>query len=122
MAEIRNNGLNSVNQVKNLKFKGNQPALEKAADESKQINDLGNNPADMVGRTQVKKYEAPSFNGQALDPKLIQRLSGDISKLDQNPELVKKSDLVFQGALDKGYSYEDAVKMQNEFVNELSSK
>ncbi len=109
-------------------FKGKNTHESELEKLTKEINDLGNNPTDYIGRSQVRKYEAPSFNGEALDPKLIARLQGDLSALKQNPELLASSDVFFEGALAQakkdGYAdpYARAVELQRGYVNEFGAK
>ncbi|MCR4880754.1 MAG: hypothetical protein K6A44_02225 [bacterium] len=77
----------------------------------KEIDNLDNAHAALVGRSMVKKYSGtPKFDG-----KLVASVKEDLAALDANYEKNKKSVAIEDLALQRGIPYEQAMKMGEEF-------
>lgn len=119
MADIPQDGMRPgrINK-QNFKFKGQETAkpVPQETEEIKKDVDLRNDPAQFLGRSLInsKKFNPAAFKGE-----VYQNLQKDLEVLKENPELVEKSDKVFEKALSDGKDYEDAAKIQNGFVEEF---
>jgi len=118
MSEIHNDGI-KFNARKDISFKGQnkQPIQEeKKPVETVNSDDLTKNPTEYIGRSQVKKLNKP-----VSAKNLEQYVVDDLKVLRENPELVFKSDELFEKALEAGKSYPEAIAIQAGFVEEMKS-
>lgn len=115
MTEINSNSQN-INIQKNTQIKREKKQIAsdaKLADEKKQVQDLGNNPSEMIGRSQVTKAD---------------NLASDMKTFKNNPQLIMHADEFFDYALNefskqgRADAYEQAVLATAQFVNEFSKK
>ena len=116
MTDINNKiGSESISHVSNMNFEGNRTEQVTAQDYSdRQIENLDNNHAALVGRSMVKKMKKTSE--PKFDPQLVANIKSDLATFKGNERIVALSDKIFEKALEKGYSYEDAAKIQQEAV------
>ena len=102
------------NNIKNFKS-------ENTHEVKLQIQDLGNNPTDYIGRSLVKKFNTTTFKG-----KMYLKIRSDIYVFTKNPELVNKSEVVFDKTYTAGQkagnkdAYGNAVATQAAFVEEFN--
>ena len=114
MTDFNNSiGHEKINQVSGLNFEGTKatPAAPQNY-EQKEIKNLDNAHSALVGRSMVKKMQkaaAPEFN-----PELVASVKESLTSFKGNEKAVGLSDKIFDAAIAKGYSYEQAAKMQAE--------
>ena len=110
MKEIDGNYGGDVNKIRGVNFEGGVPAHENAKIYSaphKEIDNLNNAHSALVGRSMIKKVsKAPAF-----DAKIVESVKNDLAELDANYATNKKSVNLEDAAMDKGISYDKALKM-----------
>ena len=119
MTEINNNtSVNraALNSVNNTSFKGE--AKQVAAEAGKEVRDLNSDPAAFCGKSQIRKADPEEL---LLKGPLAARLKADLQTFKGNPELVRKSDAVFERALAQTGDYAQAALAQEDFVREFKS-
>ena len=100
-----------------------QPALEKTEEVASNNTDLRNDPTAYLGRSQVKKSEKVSASNEELRI----NLEKDLEFLAKNPQVVERSNQVFEGAFAKAQMtsnsdpYKRASQVQDAFINEFTS-
>lgn len=126
MADIQPDGIRPMNFKGNLKKQNKQASPEAAEVKTQKETGLSSHePAASLGRSQIKKKK--NLSSTSFDGKLVANITKDLEILRQNPELVKKSDLMFgaafKKAMKKGESnpYAVAVNEQIKFVQEFKS-
>lgn len=117
MTEINNNDISkNINIQKNTQVKREETPIAsdaKIADDAKKVQDLGNNPSEMIGRSQVAKAD---------------NLASDMKTFKNNPQLIMYADEFFDYTLNefnkqgKPDAYEQAILATAQFVNEFSKK
>lgn len=97
-----------VNFEKAPSFSGSEQI---ASGPHKEITDLDKAHSALVGRSMVKKVsKTPSFNAQT-----VANVKGDLAALDKDYKRIKQSVNLEDIAMDRGVSYEKALKMGEEF-------
>lgn len=124
MSDVNNNPLhpNSI-QASELNTHKQSPKEEVKESESLPVVDnLDNSPRAFLGRSQVKKF---SFEELNLESDVAKNIKQDVATFKGNPNLVKKSNIIFENKLgeciDNGDcdAYQKAVEQQTNFVEEL---
>lgn len=122
MSDFNNDKINNkpANASLNINFKGkksNDPAKEIVASTDALSKEIGleKDPAQVLGRSQVHGKKL-SFEG-----KLYDNIANDLDFLNQNPQIVKKSDIFFEKAYNVTNDYSQAVTAQSDFVQEFGS-
>lgn len=116
MTDINNNlGTDSLNKLHSVNFDGAKfdadfEIAEKR--QEKEIKNLNNAHAALVGRSMIKPKSNLNF-----DKRIVGNIKADLAELESNPMLVTKADALFEAALAKGYSYDKATAMAKEFVD-----
>lgn len=117
MTEINNNEIGkNINIAKSTPIKKEDVSFgaeNKAEENTKQVQDLGNNPQEAIGRSQVAKAD---------------NLKSDLKTFKNNPDLVMHADQFFDYTYEqlskegREDAYEQAVLATAQFVNEFSKK
>lgn len=129
MSEINKNSINNkiVNTRNDISFKGVNNKVSNEKDETLEvpsIDNLGNNPSEALGRSQVKHPKTDSIN---LKEEVALQIKNDLDMLKNNPKLIAKSDKVFDNALKAAKNdnnidpYAHAVAIQTHFVEEFAT-
>lgn len=123
MTDINNSvSTNKLGEMQNINFAGNK--VEQNLGQSipeKEINldSLDKNQAALAGRSMVTKKaknDIPHFDGR-----IVANVKADLEKLNENPNLIAKSNAVREMALSKGYSLEQAEKIAMAFEEEFKA-
>ena len=122
MTDINKNiGADKINQVSSMNFEGAKinTSTQKNYTE-KEIDDLNKSHSALVGRSMIKKHqkvEKTQAQEVHFDGKTVENIKSDLAELNANPALIKKANAVFEGALKKGYSYQQASAIAREFAD-----
>jgi len=116
MTEInKNDAMVNIQTAKAASVKKEEPVAAKKIEDTdtKQLQDLGNNPQEAIGRSQVAKAD---------------NLANDMKVLKNNPEIVMHADEFFDYTLaqltkeGQPEAYEKACLATAQFINEFSKK
>ena len=114
MKNIDNNFGGDISKIHGINFErsssvsGSEPTYSAP---EKEIDDLDKAHSALIGRSMVKKYSAaPKFDG-----KIVASVKSDLAELNANYAKNRKSVAIEDLALSKGISYEQAMKMGEEF-------
>ncbi|MDD3593435.1 MAG: hypothetical protein PHX18_02290 [Candidatus Gastranaerophilales bacterium] len=118
MTDIHNHNINKLNQT-GLNFEGIQPKEAKHANQeaAKEIKNLDKAHSALVGRSMVNKTNKLAFDGA-----LAKSVKADLAELNANPQAVAASNAIFEAALKKGYSYEQAASMSRIAFEDFKEK
>jgi len=119
MTDINNSiGADKVKQVPNMNFEGQKSISATPQNyEQKEIKNLDNAHSALVGRSMVKKMQktaTPEFN-----PEVVAGVKESLASLKGNERTVAFAGKVFDVAIAKGYSYEQAAKMEAAAVEDF---
>jgi len=112
MTEFNNIGSREIKKIQNLNFEGSKhaPSVEHKY-EQKEIKNLDNAHSALVGRSMIKKSPLAG-----MDPELIAGVKESLASFKANQKIVALSDKIFDAAISSGQSYDQAAKMQAEFI------
>lgn len=112
MTEFNNIGSGEIKKVQNLNFEGskNAPSVQHNY-EQKEIKNLDNAHSALVGRSMIKKSPLAGMN-----PELIAGVRESVASFKGNERIIALGDKIFDAAIAKGLSYEQAAKMQAEAI------
>ena len=122
MTDIHNNiGADNIKKVSSMSFEGTKISSSVQKNYSdKEIDDLNKDHSALVGRSMIKKHqkvEKTQAQEVHFDGKTVENIKSDLAELNANPALIKKANAVFEGALKKGYSYQQASAIAREFAD-----
>ena len=113
MTEFNNIGSGEIKKVQNLNFEGSKHAPSVSSHhEHKEIKNLDNAHSALVGRSMVKKYQKSPLAG--MNPELVASVKESLSSFKGNERIIAIGDKIFDAAIAKGLSYEQAAKLQAE--------
>lgn len=116
---------NDPNRIRHIKENKGQPAQQPTfkgseSESEKEIKNLNNDPAKILGRSQVVFKGKTKFDPASIDPKVIADIEGDLDKLMMSPKVVAGSNGVFEKVYSDSGDYKKAVEAQVETVEEFT--
>ena len=117
MTDINNNFGGDISKIHGVNFERNASVSGSEAAYSaphKEIDDLDKAHSALVGRSMVKRYS----KAQSFDGALVSRIKSDLTELDENYAVNRKSVSIEDAALSRGIPYDQALKMGETFRSE----
>ena len=112
MTEFNNIGPDKIGQTPNLNFEGG--AINDTFNANniahKEIKNLDQAHSALVGRSMIKRMEKTDL--PKVSPETMQSIKSSIASFKGNEKAITASDAIFNAAIAKGASYEEAAKLQ----------
>ena len=123
MTDINKNlGADQIAKLHNINFEGAKSNAEIEAPKNytdKEIKNLDNAHSALVGRSMVKKYQKSPLAG--MNPELVASVKESLSSFKGNERIIAIGDKIFDAAIAKGMSYEQAAKLQAEALEHFKA-
>lgn len=112
MTDLNNIGSDKLGQIQNLNFEGAATNDTYSVNNAphKEIKNLDNAHAALVGRSMIKKME--KIDLPKVSPETLESIKSSVASFKGNEKAITASDAVFNAAVANGVSYEDAAKLQ----------
>ena len=109
MTEFKNIGSDKIGQVPNLNFEGGATNDTYSVNNAphKEIKNLDQAHSALVGRSMIQRTDLPN-----VSPETLQSIKSSIASFKGNEKTITASDAIFNAAIARGMSYEDAAKLQ----------